>query len=261
MKTIFKISIVTFLAIISFSFQQEKPTVYLVGDSTVKNGSGNGENGLWGWGDFLANYMDSDKISVENHALGGRSSRTFISEGRWDKVHDQIEPGDYVIIQFGHNDGGPINDDFRARGTIRGNGEGAEQIDNMLTGKREIVKSYGWYIRKYIVDTKAKGANPIVCSPVPRNKWDGKKVQRSTKEGYAQWAKEAAEMEDAYFIDLNHLVAKKYESLGQQYVTDSLFLTDHTHTNEKGAIINAEIVAKRINKLKKCDLSDYLKNN
>jgi rhamnogalacturonan acetylesterase len=242
-----------------FSFtEQSKPTVYLVGDSTVRNGSGTGSNGLWGWGSFLDRFADTTQINIENKAMGGRSSRTFIAEGRWDAVHDQLKPGDFVIIQFGHNDSGPINDDFRARGTIKGNGEEWEQIDNILTGKREIIKSYGWYIRKYIVDTKAKGAIPIVCSPVARNKWDNSAVPRSTQDGYAKWAKEAAEMEGAYFIDLNDLVASKYESLGQDYVTDSLFLEDHTHTNEKGAIINAEIFAKAIETLADCQLQKYL---
>ncbi|MCV9387349.1 rhamnogalacturonan acetylesterase [Reichenbachiella ulvae] len=236
----------------------EKPTVYLVGDSTVRCGSGKGGGGLWGWGSFLSDELDTTKVSVVNKAMGGRSSRTYIQEGRWNDVHDQLQEGDYVIIQFGHNDSGPVNDDFRARGTIKGNGEETEEIDNILTKRREIVKSYGWYIRKYVADTKAKGAIPIVCSLVARNIWEDGKITRNTND-YTQWAKEAAEMEGAYFIDLNDLVATKYEELGQDYVTKKLFIEDHTHTNKAGAKINAELVSEAIKKLEDCGLSALVK--
>ncbi len=228
--------------------QEVKTTIFLVGDSTVKAGGGNGSDGLWGWGSFLSDQMDTTKTEVKNHARGGRSSRTYIAEGLWNEVHNQIDSGDYVIIQFGHNDGGPINDDFRARGSIRGNGEEMEQIDNILLGRREMVRSYGWYIRKYCHDTKAKGGIPIVCSLVARNRWEGDSVIRAT-DSYSQWAKEAAKMEGAYFIDLNDLVATKYEELGQDYVTKNLFLKDHTHTNKPGAVINAELVAQALKEL------------
>src|SRR5436309_10537202 len=83
------------------------PTLWLVGDSTVRNGSGNGGNGMWGWGDRVAKYFDPAKIDVVNRSRGGRSSRTFITEGLWDKVLADARPGDFVIIQLGHNDGGP----------------------------------------------------------------------------------------------------------------------------------------------------------
>src|SRR5476649_1152461 len=85
--------------------QANKPTLYLIGDSTVKNGQGNGGGGLWGWGNFIGGYFDTTRISVENDALGGTSSRTFISKGLWDKVLAKVKPGDYVMMQFGHNDG------------------------------------------------------------------------------------------------------------------------------------------------------------
>lgn len=115
-------------------------------------------------------------------------------------------------------------------------------------------------MRKYIADTKAKGATSIICSLVTRSRWKGGREIRDT-ETYVKWALEAAEMEGAYFIDLNDLVATKYEELGQQYVTDSLFLTDHIHTNGKGAMINAQIVARAIKKLKGAELSNAIKFN
>ena len=82
------------------------PTLWLIGDSTVKNGRGDGAGSLWGWGDLLAPHFDTDKIRVVNRALGGRSSRSFLTEGLWDKVLADVEPGDFVMMQFGHNDGG-----------------------------------------------------------------------------------------------------------------------------------------------------------
>jgi lysophospholipase L1-like esterase len=84
-----------------------RPTLFLIGDSTVRNGSGTGAGGLWGWGAFLGDHFDVTRIRIVNRALGGRSSRTFLTEGLWERVLQEIRPGDFVMIQFGHNDGGP----------------------------------------------------------------------------------------------------------------------------------------------------------
>lgn len=237
--------------------KKQKPTIWLIGDSTVKNGSGKGAGGLWGWGDYLYRQFDTTKISIKNYALGGRSSRTFISEGLWDKVLAKVKPIDYVIMQFGHNDGGAINDNFRARGTIKGTGEETEEIDNILTKKHEIVHTYGWYMRKYVADTKAKGGTAIVCSLIPRNRWENGKVVCSS-EDYGKWARESAFTEKTFFIDLNEIIAKKYEVLGEEEVKTKLFLTDNTHTTEAGAIINARSVAEGIKSIKGCKLKKYI---
>ena len=95
------------------------PTLFIIGDSTVKNSTGRGVGGLWGWGNTIAVFFDKTKINVENRALGGRSSRSFHTEGLWDKVLAAIKPGDFVMMQFGHNDGGPPDKD-RARGDLPG---------------------------------------------------------------------------------------------------------------------------------------------
>src|SRR3954469_9334249 len=153
------------------------PTLFIIGDSTVRNGRGDGRNGQWGWGDILAGYFDPAKINVVNWALGGRSSRTFITEGHWDDLLRLLKRGDFVLIQFGHNDGGSLNDSSRARGSIKGIGNESEEIDNLLTKKHEIVHTYGWYMRKYIQDSRAKGATPIVCSLIPRKIWKDGKIQ------------------------------------------------------------------------------------
>src|SRR5262245_63098094 len=91
------------------------PTLFLIGYSTMRNGAGDGANKQWGWGEPIAAYFDLAKITVLNRARGGRSSRTFLTEGLWDQVLSAMRPGDFVLIQFGHNDGGPINDTSRAR--------------------------------------------------------------------------------------------------------------------------------------------------
>src|SRR5436853_7002484 len=83
--------------------------IFLIGDSTVRNGKGDGAGGLWGWGDFFAAHFDTNKVRVFNRALGGRSSRTFFTEGLWEKVRADLRPGDFVLMQFGHNDGGELS--------------------------------------------------------------------------------------------------------------------------------------------------------
>src|SRR4051795_3823839 len=115
--------------------ESPRPTLFIVGDSTVKNST----PGQQGWGDPLIKLFDAKRINVENHAIGGRSSRTFQTEGRWDRILEKAKPGDFVLIQMGHNDGGKINDDSRARGSIGGLGEETEEIDNILTKKHEVV--------------------------------------------------------------------------------------------------------------------------
>ena len=128
----------------------DRPTLYLVGDSTVKNGSGRGDGGLWGWGQVFASHLDSDRIKLDNQAIGGRSSRTFLTEGRWDRVRDQLKPGDFVLIQFGHNDGGELFNGNRPRASLKGNGDESRSGVVEATGKHEKVHSYGWYIRHYV---------------------------------------------------------------------------------------------------------------
>jgi len=251
-------AILVVAALCSFAFLQKgKPVFYIVGDSTVKNGDGTGKGSLWGWGDFIAPYFDTAKIKIENDALGGRSSRTFITEGRWEKVLSKLKKGDYVIMQFGHNDSGPLDDTARARGTIKGIGEESKEVYNPIMKKQEVVYTYGHYMRQYIRDAKAKGAIAIVCSPIPRNDWKEGKVTRSA-ESYAGWAKQVAEQEGAYFIDLNNLVAAKYEAMGADAVKP-FFPGDHTHTNIDGAKLNAEIVAEQLKEIKPEGLKRYMK--
>lgn len=258
MKTLQLLTVLcsTFLFTICTTAQNTKPTVYTVGDSTVKNGRGDGSGGLWGWGDFIGQFLDSTKVSFENHALGGTSSRTYQNLGLWDTVNNKLKAGDYVLIQFGHNDNGPINDTIRARGTIKGIGDETEEIDNMITKKHEIVHSYGWYLEKIVKDTKSKGAIPIIMSPIPRNDWKEGKVPRNNT-SYGLWAKQIAERNNVTFIDLNDKMASKLEKFGEKKVTGTYFYKrDHTHTSARGALMAASII---VDELK--ETTNSLKNH
>ena len=246
------------LAFCSFQYIQTKPVLYIIGDSTVKNGSGTGADKLWGWGSFLSGYFDTTRIEVQNHAIGGRSSRTFITEGRWDKILNTLKQGDFVIIQFGHNDSSPLDDTARARGTIKGINDDSTEIYNPIRKMKETVHSYGWYMRKFINDTKAKGATAIVCSPVPRNNFVNGKVQRGTTD-YGLWAKQVAAQTGAAYIELNGMIADRYDSLGAETVS-KFFPVDHTHPNEEGSRLNADMVVKGIRDLDKTKLRDFLKH-
>lgn len=236
-----------------------RPVVFTVGDSTMKNGKDNGSNNQWGWGHFFWESFDTTKVSVENHALGGRSSRTFITEGLWDKVLSGVQKGDFVLIQFGHNDAGSLNMG-RARASLKGNGDNDTTVVMEATGKEETVHTFGWYMRKYARDVKAKGATPILLSHIPRNMFvtkDSLNVIRNT-DGLGKWTKEAAAMEKVPYIDLNQLIADKLDKMGKDSV-QLMFFGDHTHTSLLGAQLNAKTMAeglkaskdKRLKKLKK----------
>jgi lysophospholipase L1-like esterase len=169
----------------------------------------------------------------------------------------ELKPGDFVLMQFGHNDGGAINDESRARGSLRGTGDETEEIDNLLSRKHEVVHTFGWYMKRFIGDAKAKGATPIVLSLIPRNIWKDGKVIRGS-DNYGKWAAEIAAAEQVPFIDLNEIVAKKYEALGPDQVKKLYFLEDHTHTTPAGAEVNAASVIEGLRALKKCPLTAFL---
>jgi lysophospholipase L1-like esterase len=232
------------------------PTLYLVGDSTVRNGKADGAGGQWGWGEPLVDYFDAAKINVVNRAIGGRSSRTYITEGRWDELLAMLKPGDFVLIQFGHNDPGPLDDTSRARGTLPGVGDDSREIDNPITLKHETVHSYGWYMRKYVADALAKGATPIVCSPIPRKIWKNGKIVRAA-DSYGGWARQVAEAKPVAFVDLNEIIARRYDTLGEAAV-EPLFGDPHTHTSRAGAELNAQCVVAGLKALRSGPLNRYL---
>jgi len=231
------------------------PTLFIVGDSTVKNGT----RGQAGWGDPTGNHFDHGRIRVENRARGGRSSRTFQTEGLWDRVPGDAQRGDFVLIQLGHNDGGPLDDPARARGTLRGIGEETREIDNPITKKKEVVHTYGWYLRKYITDARARGMTPILCSPVPHCPQKPVKAGAAEASGYVAWSAEVAKADGVPFIDLNRLVLSRYAGMTPQQIKAKCFTPAYnTRTSAEGAALNAACVVERLLALKDCPLATYL---
>jgi lysophospholipase L1-like esterase len=234
------------------------PTLWIVGASAVRNGHDTGNDGQWGWGNPIAAFFDQSRINVVNYALGGTSTRTYQALGLWDHLLQDMKPGDYLLIQFGSNDASPVNDLARARGTLPGNGEETQEIDNLKTKKHETVHTYGWYIRKFITDARAKGAVcEIVLSPDPKNVWKDGKIALSPN--FAEWDREAAAQENALFVDAGALMAEKYDRAGQDAVTQTYFPEHETeHTDWAGAILNAGCIVTGIRQLDHCDLAGYL---
>lgn len=228
------------------------PTLFIAGDSTAAPSPRPEQEG---WAEPFAAYFDSLKITVANRALGGRSSRTFITEGHWDKLLAELKSGDTVLIQFGHNDSGALNEEppgstrpLRARGTIPGIGEETEEIDNVITHKHEVVHSFGWYLRKMIADVRAKGATPVLISLTARDMWKDDRVECGSG-SYRLWDSQVAQAERVPLIDLSRILADQYQKLGPDGVK-TFFTIDHLHTNPAGAEFNASAVVSGIKTLK-----------
>ena len=234
------------------------PTLWIIGDSTVRNGQGDGANGQWGWGDEIAPFFNTQKINVVNRALGGTSSRTYFNF-HWPTVLAMIHKGDFVLMQFGQNDNGPLDDPARARGTLPGKGDDTRTIQNPITHRQETVHTYGWYLRQMVNEARQHGATPILLSLIPRKVWVGNRVRR---EPYVDWAREAAAQSHASFVNLNEIIARQYDRMGPVAV-EPLFGDPHTHTSLAGAQLNAKSVIEGLKGLKhdplKKDLSPEAK--
>ena len=223
------------------------PTIFIVGDSTARNQAD------LGWGDHFAHYFDTTRVNIANRARAGRSSRTYINEGSWDKVLAEMKPGDYVLIQMGHNDGGDLGGP-KPRGTLKGLGDETQEV-TLLDGRTETVHTYGWYIRKYIADTRAKHATPILLSLTIRNIWKHRHIERDM--GYDVQIKQLAAQENVPFIDMATVEADRLEAFGPEK-TATLFPIDHTHTSPEGAELAANSVVDAIRR-SDSPMSRYLK--
>ncbi len=229
------------------------PTVFIVGDSTARNQAD------LGWGDHFAHFFDTSRINVANRAIAGRSSRSYIEEGHWAHVLAEMKPGDYVLLQMGHNDGGAIGGP-KARGSLKGLGDLTQTI-TLPSGKIDTVHTYGWYMRKYIVDSRARGTHPVLLALTIRNIWhmgaDGKEhIERDM--GYDAELRRLAAQEHVPYIDMSDIEADRLEALGPQK-TAFLFPRDHTHTSAQGAELVAQCVVEALRRAHS-PLAAYLKH-
>ncbi len=223
--------------------EKGKPAVFITGDSTVKN-SDKDEDGMWGWGAVASDIFDLSKITVQNSAQAGRSCRSYLREGRWDKVYNDLQPGDFVLIQFGHNDAGNELAHGKARNDITGTAD-SSHVYRVRTNdevRNEVVYTFGWYLHKMIDDVRQKGATPILVSLTPRNEWPGGKIERRN-DSFGKWYREVVEQTGVDFVDLHNISADAFDKLGRE-ASKEYFKNDHTHTSKKGAKLNAQSIAK-----------------
>jgi len=227
------------------------PTLWIAGDSTVKSNAP-----MRGWGQDLATFFDPGKINVVNRAIGGRSSRTYFTEGRWKEIEDALKPGDFVLIQFGHNDVGPLDERGKFRGSVKGIGDEVETV-RKPDGSTEEVRSYGWYLKAMARGAREKKAMVILCSPVPHKKFDSAGRFVADWAEWRGWVAECAKQEHAAFVDLADLIGKAYADLPVADV-EGFFADKGTHTNAAGSMFGARILVSGLRAMPASPLDAYL---
>lgn len=240
--------------------KKQKPRIFLCGDSSAKNMEKT-LDGMWGWGSQGYTIFDETKCTFVNAARSGRSLRTYNTDGLWQEVYTVLRPGDYVLIQFGHNDIGPI-DNKKERGEIACTKDTSHVYRMASNGKYRVIYSFGWYLRKMIDDCREKGAIPIILSFTVRNEWsDGddqvhgtfypvmqKKgrsyIERRNDNYIPQWCYEIAQEQGVEFVDIHNISADWFDKYcGMETIAIGYFNHDHTHSSLKGARINAYSLA------------------
>ena len=250
------------LPVVQVTREKGKPVVFITGDSTVKNKDSD-KDGMWGWGSQAYTVFDQEKVTCVNVAKAGRSTRSYVREGRWEQVYNTLQPGDFVLLQFGHNDICPIAD-AKERGVIPGTADTCHVYKMEKDGRYEVVYSFGWYLRKMIDDCREKGATPILVSLTPRNEWPHGKVERRN-DSYGKWYREVVEQTGVDFLDVHNISAdfldRKFASKSEEKskkAASRFFNNDHTHTSLAGARMNAQSVAKGLRDINS-PLAAYLK--
>jgi len=217
--------------------EQENITIYLIGDSTMSI-KVTGAYPETGWGMPFKYFFDST-VTVDNRAKNGRSTRSFIAENRWQPVVDALKPGDYVMIQFGHNDAAKNRPD--------------RYTDPV---------AYKELLEKYVKETLSKGAHPVLLTPVSRRRFDSTGMAIETHAAYTPVVKEVATAMKVPCIDLDAKSRELYQSMGEEN-SKLLFLqlkagehpnypkgkVDNTHFNELGARLIAQIVLHEMEQL------------
>ena len=228
--------------------ENDKPVVYIAGDSTVQSYRASYAP-QQGWGYYLGSYF-SENVTVANHAIAGRSSKSFYDNGRLDTILGTIKEGDYLLVQFGINDSAASNPERYA--PVCGNAQ------NPAEG------SFEYYIEKYITGALDKGATPVMVTTVIGLKAYSNGTFVNSYGNYCQAMKNMAAKYNIPCIDLNTLMVNHYNSIGYDAAYKYHLIgavegsTDMTHFTETGANAVAGLVADAIKKLD-IDLSKYVK--
>jgi rhamnogalacturonan acetylesterase len=212
--------------------------IYLAGDSTMARGNGKIE----GWGQYLQPMMT---LPVLNRAIGGRSSRSYTVEGRFNEIAQLVQPGDYVVIEFGHNDGGSLAKNDNGRTACGGSGK--ETCQSTFKGTKVTVQTFPTYMINAGKLLAGKGANVVFSSMTPNNIFEGK-MDGSYKPGrFTDFARQAAKAVGgkATFVDHGSYTAKEFQRVGREKV-NQFFAQDHTHTSPAGAKVVAEAFVKAV---------------
>lgn len=231
-----------------------KPVAFYIGDSTMRTlTAGDGHSGLWGFGLFAQEWFDENELVVENHALGGMSSRTFYRYD-WPTVKQGIQPGDFVVISFGHNDGGG---NYQAKSSINGTSATESVVVTNSDGETETVYSYGQYLRMFIDETRALGATPVLCSRTPRGGFtDGVHTMSAN---WREWSMAIALEKGVAYIDIEGLANPLYNKYCEWKVAQ-MFYDGTLHTSLLGAWQHAYLSALSIAANEDNPLRPYLKD-
>ncbi|KAF2835375.1 carbohydrate esterase family 12 protein [Patellaria atrata CBS 101060] len=227
----------------SFSSSAIAATLYLAGDSTMARSSNpnmqvQALTAFKGWGEYLQYSMS---IPVVNNAIGGRSARSFTREGRFDSIAKNVKSGDYVVIEFGHNDGGSLSND---NGRTDCPGTGNETCKTTYNGVQETVLTFPAYLQNAAKTYKSKGATVIISSQTPNNPWEGGKFTYGPNR-FVTMAQLAAANAQTDYVDHGQYTANIFQTKGLATVS-GYFPTDHTHTNGAGADAVAKAFVKGI---------------
>ena len=229
----FKVMLLINLYLIELALTAVPKKIFIAGDSTADSrGANNGATS--GWGKFLGDYLT---IPVYNHAVSGQSARTFYRDGGWANLIKEVSQGDYVIIQFGHNDvGGPNSNPKGSAG-----GTGDETVTVILNGVEEVVHTFPWYIRYFCNQVLEKGATPLLLSLTPNFSFvDGKVVEPSRFAGFMKLVSDELNIP---FIDHYNYIARNWEFLGENFLKEhNWFPTDYKHTSPEAADFNAKMI-------------------
>ncbi|KAJ9150412.1 Rhamnogalacturonan acetylesterase [Pleurostoma richardsiae] len=190
-----------------------------------------GHNGTEGWGQYLHYSFDSSKVRVNNSAYAGRSARTFTREGRFQRIFDQTKPGDWAVIEFGHNDEGDPATDTKYRVDCPGMGD--ETCPVTYNNQTEIVQTYVTYLLNATATFLSLGTRVIISSPTPNNPYEfGNYSWAPSIYEYYSWyvaEKAGGPSKGVYYVNHGDYGAQALRLMGKD-VADANYPMDHTHT-------------------------------